>query len=115
VLAACWQELDTAALAAAGKELRKGPRGGGRDLEGVLRHVREAQKGYLGSLGAKAGGDTVAELRAMAVEALAASARGEFSEYGPRGGKRWPARYFVRRSAWHILDHVWEIEDRVEE
>ena len=33
---------------------------------------------------------------------------------GPRGGVRWPARYFVRRVAWHILDHAWEIEDRVE-
>jgi hypothetical protein len=31
---------------------------------------------------------------------------------GPRGGKLWQPRYFVRRSAWHILDHVWEIEDR---
>lgn len=24
----------------------------------------------------------------------------------------WPPRYFVRRSAWHVLDHAWEIEDR---
>ena len=31
---------------------------------------------------------------------------------GPRGGKRWSARYFVRRAAWHVLDHAWEIEDR---
>ena len=26
--------------------------------------------------------------------------------------QKWPARYFVRRTAWHVLDHVWEIEDR---
>jgi hypothetical protein len=31
---------------------------------------------------------------------------------GPRGGKRWSAPYFVRRAAWHVLDHAWEIEDR---
>jgi hypothetical protein len=24
----------------------------------------------------------------------------------------WPPRYFMRRAAWHILDHAWEIEDR---
>ncbi len=23
------------------------------------------------------------------------------------------ARYFVRRTAWHVLDHLWEIEDRL--
>jgi hypothetical protein len=24
----------------------------------------------------------------------------------------WTARYFLRRAAWHVLDHVWEIEDK---
>src|SRR5438132_1502141 len=33
-------------------------------------------------------------------------------ESGPRGGKIWLPRYFVRRVAWHALDHAWEIEDR---
>ena len=42
----------------------------------------------------------------------AASAHGEVASHGPRGGVRWSARYFVRRAAWHALDHVWEIEDR---
>jgi hypothetical protein len=31
----------------------------------------------------------------------------------PRQTKRpWSPRFFVRRSAWHALDHAWEIEDR---
>ena len=25
---------------------------------------------------------------------------------------KWTARYFLRRAAWHVLDHVWEIEDK---
>lgn len=25
----------------------------------------------------------------------------------------WPVRYTIRRLAWHILDHAWEMEDRV--
>ena len=29
---------------------------------------------------------------------------------GPRGGVIWTARSFVRRAAWHVLDHAWEIE-----
>ena len=31
----------------------------------------------------------------------------------PRTTKRpWSPRYAVRRAAWHVLDHAWEIEDR---
>ena len=30
------------------------------------------------------------------------------------GGARWTPRYFVRRAAWHVLDHAWELEDRLE-
>ena len=33
------------------------------------------------------------------------------SEKGPRGGKRWPPRYFIRRLAWHVIAHIWEIEE----
>jgi hypothetical protein len=32
----------------------------------------------------------------------------------PRSGKLWTPRYFVRRTAWHALDHAWEIEDRLQ-
>jgi hypothetical protein len=54
----------------------------------------------------------LADLREAMIGALEASAQGEMPERGPRGGKRIPARFFVRRSLWHTLDHVWEIEDR---
>jgi hypothetical protein len=46
------------------------------------------------------------------IAAARARAHGELPDQGPRGGKRWPARYAIRRSAWHALDHAWEIEDR---
>ena len=29
-----------------------------------------------------------------------------------RVAKPWSPRYAVRRAAWHVLDHAWEIEDR---
>jgi hypothetical protein len=47
--------------------------------------------------------------------AALAAAAGEVPAQGPRGGTRWPPRYFARRAAWHILDHVWEIEDRIQQ
>ena len=50
LLLACWQAFDSAVRRAAGRELRKGPRGGGRDVEKVLDHVLEADRGYLARL-----------------------------------------------------------------
>ena len=119
VLRACWKALDTAAQVAEGKVLAKGPRGGGRDLDEILRHVLEADAGYLWRIGAKYRpkdeGDPRKELvrmRPFILGALSAVACGEPVRTGPRGGIRWTPRYFVRRSAWHVLDDAWEIEDR---
>lgn len=120
LLKALWQAFDAAAETARGKALRKGPRGGGRELEGVIEHVLGAESAYLGQLGWKANlsraaepGEAAGRLRQAILEGMAASARGEIPAKGPRGGLRWPLRYYVRRSAWHILDHAWELEDRV--
>ncbi len=121
ILKACWRTFDRIAEASRGKELRLGPRGGGRDLRKMLEHVRGAEHAYATALGWKlpllSAGSTPEELQAFRkgiLEGLTASAHGELPLRGPRGGRRWPARYFVRRAAWHILDHAWEIEDRLE-
>lgn len=120
VLRACWRALDAAAEAARGRELRKGPRGGGRDLAPIVRHVLDADRAYLARLGRKlqlregqAAGEALAEMRRALLDGLAAAAHGEVPARGPRGGVYWTARYFVRRVAWHALDHAWEIEDRI--
>lgn len=117
LLRACWRKLDQAEEAARGKTLKKGPRGGGRSLEAILRHVVEAEQAYLNALGWKVSGGQGEAARREAVrqgviEGLVASAAGEIAPRGPRGGRRWAPRYFVRRVAWHALDHAWEIEDR---
>jgi hypothetical protein len=119
ILEACWSAFDATVEAARGKELRKGPRGGGRDVAGIVEHVVGAEGGYLSSLGGKppkGSGDPkeiVDPLRRAILDTLEASARGEIDPVGPRGGARWSPRYFVRRAAWHVIDHLWEIEDRV--
>jgi hypothetical protein len=118
LLRACWRYLDATARKARGKSLRKGPRGGGRDLQSIVRHVNESEGGYLSALGGKLGDPGVRKdprlMRRVILEGLAASARGDIPARGPRGGLRWTPRYFVRRVTWHILDHAWEIEDRLE-
>jgi hypothetical protein len=42
-----WQAFDLTVRAASEKELRKRPRGGGRDLTGIVQHVLGAEAGYL--------------------------------------------------------------------
>lgn len=116
ILKACWRAFDAAVKVAGGKSLRTGPRGGGRQIEGIVEHVLESSEGYLKQVGWKPpkdkGNARIEQTRQSTLSALAASARGEIPLKGPRGGVRWSPRYFVRREAWHILDHVWEIEDR---
>jgi len=118
LLKACWQAFDAAVEDARGKPLRVGPRGGGRTLDGIVEHVLGAEIGYLSTLGGKMPPSatpqpSLEQTRQAILDTLVASAQGEIPARGPRGGKRWLPRYFVRREAWHVLDHIWEIEDRL--
>jgi len=101
LLAKIWTSFD-AVVATAPPVLRKGPRGGGRDRDDVRRHVMEAERGYAPKAGAwvppRTGWE---EQRAMIADA-----------FRRRQDGQWPARYVLRRMAWHVLDHAWEIEDR---
>lgn len=111
---AAWTILDRVA-AAAPAELRKGPRGGGRDRDKMLGHVIEADHAYAREIGLRAEAGSVTDR--AAVEA----ARGAVleilrrpSDGAPLAGRKWPLRYAARRIAWHALDHAWEMEDRTE-
>jgi hypothetical protein len=97
-----WLRLD-GVVASAPVALRKGPRGGGRDRDTIVSHVLEAERAYGRRLGVRIPPRTPwSEQRAAYAAALRAGA--------PDG--TWPARYALRRLAWHVLDHAWEIEDR---
>jgi hypothetical protein len=120
LLEAAWGALDAASAAAQGHELRKGPRGGGRELLPIAWHVLGAEQSYLSRLGARHRLNEAAEpheeaarLRARVLETLAARALDEPIPEASSVRKLWTPRYFVRRAAWHVLDHAWEIEDRM--
>jgi len=118
ILEAAWAAFDGTARSAEGIELRKGPRGGGRDLEKIIEHVFEAEEAYLGQLGARPperAGDRKARvtgLRTAVLDALDARVHGR-PLADPRNTKNpWTPRYMIRRTVWHALDHAWEVEDR---
>jgi hypothetical protein len=119
LLTSCWNALDDAAAEARGLKLRTGPRGGGRSLPSILGHVAGAEAGYLRRLAAtppafdeRAAHRATTRIREVVLETLERAVAEGLPERGPRGGKIWLPRYFIRRAAWHALDHAWEIQDR---
>jgi hypothetical protein len=112
IVEAAWTNFAKVA-AKAPAELRKGPRGGGRDRDKMVGHVIESDWYYARELGLKvkqpAAGDrsAIAAMRAGMLEVLR-----EPSDGNALAGRKWTQRYAARRVAWHALDHAWEMEDR---
>jgi hypothetical protein len=112
IVDAAWSYFDRT-VAGAPAQLRKGPRGGGRDRDKIADHVVGADVAYARKLGVRfrqPAFDDVAAVTELRVAILAAlrAARAP----APAAEKHWLYRYAARRIAWHALDHAWEIEDR---
>jgi hypothetical protein len=109
LVAASWAAFDRIAQAAP-EDLRKGPRGGGRNRTKVVEHVHGGDDSYASVLGIPA-----ADRRSgPALRERVLAILRQPSDGSPIAGKRWPPRYAARRIAWHALDHAWEIEDRTD-
>jgi len=111
ILRAAWGVLDRV-LEVSPAELRKGPRGGGRDRDAIEDHVVAAEYAYARKLGLRgfrqppaSDLQAVESMRDAIAEALLDADRRQLE-------RAWPPRYAARRIAWHLLDHAWEIEDR---
>ena len=99
---------DDDVAASVSEELRKGPRGGGRDRDPMFLHVLGAEVGYARQIGTRLKELQVAEeaevraLRKAILESLK----------NPNRVEKWPVPYAARRLTWHTLDHAWEMEDK---
>jgi len=107
---AAWATFERIARGAPA-ELRKGPRGGGRDTMQIVAHVEEADRAYAAEMGIpvelRGTRADLATARAAILDVLRRPTDGT-----PLGGRRWTTRYAAARVAWHAIDHAWEIEDR---
>jgi hypothetical protein len=111
LVAAAWTRLDEIA-AAAPEELRKGPRGGGRNTSKIVEHTLGADHGYAQAMGIKAAAPTAGNRRSIeALRSAMLEVLRHPSDGSPLKG-RWTVRYAAHRIAWHSLDHAWEIEDK---
>ena len=112
ILRASWTTFDdTAARVSA--ELRKGPRGGGRDKDHIIRHANGAEiDEFAPKVGVKVpleSRDDPGALRAYR-DAFADAIRDHHVRGEP--ARSWALQFLIRRCAWHMLDHAWELEDR---
>jgi hypothetical protein len=112
LLGGAWAEFDDV-FDRVSAELRPGPRGGGRDRDRIRRHVlyqegmdfakRVKVPSTLDELETPAG---LARHRDQFVDAM----RAWYAEGKPLGN--WTIPYLLRHTAYHVLDHIWEMEDR---
>jgi hypothetical protein len=96
-------------------ELRLGPRGGGRDRDRIVRHIFANEQQWAAGLGVFTPDEAMLTSKGMKAhrEAYCQGIR-DYHAQGKRPGKmgKWPLRYMIRHTAFHTLDHAWEMEDR---
>ena len=113
LLQACWAYFDGVA-ARVSPEMRKGPRGGGRDRDRIIRHtIRTESEDFAKQVGLR-----IPEEAALSPdglrhhrEAYVAAMRAYNAGQVPRRMRTWTLLFLIRHSAFHTLDHAWEMED----
>ena len=111
LLRSAWATFD-ATWPAISAALRKGRRGSGRDRDQVVRHTIGSEPQMAKKVG------VVTDLATLRTPAGLAAHRDAFVEgiraVRARGGmaRTWTLQFVIRRSCYHVLDHLWELEDK---
>jgi hypothetical protein len=112
LLRACWAHFDDVAARVSG-ELRPGSRSGGRGRDQIIRHVYGTEPGQFSRKV-----EVRTELEVVLTPDGLATHRLEYLDairaYNAEGkpARTWPIQFLVRRTAHHVMDHAWEMEDR---
>jgi hypothetical protein len=114
LLRSCWEFFDGVA-ARVSPEMRKGPRGGGRDRDRIIRHtIRNESEEFAKQVGIRIPEEAalspagLRQHRKDYVIAMRAYNAGEVT----RKMRSWTLPFLIRHSAFHTLDHAWEMEDK---
>jgi hypothetical protein len=114
ILQAAWAFFD-GVVARVSPEMRKGPRGGGRDRHRIFRHtIRTESEDFAKQVGlripeeAALTPDGLRQHRKTYVAAMRAYNAGEVA----KRMRSWTLPFLIRHSAFHTLDHAWEMEDK---
>ena len=112
MLQACWDHFNETAKRVSG-ELRPGPRGGGRPRDLIMEHVRDSERhNWWRKVGLRVDDalDLTPKELAMHRHTYLDAIRAYNAEGKP--ARTWPIQFLIRRTAQHVMDHAWEMEDR---
>src|SRR5690242_6420713 len=111
LMQACWAFFDGVRTRVSA-EMQKGPRGGGRDRDRIVRHTLGAEQDFAAKLGVSVSVDTL--LTDEGLKAYRKAYCGAIRAFYAEGklARKWPLRYLIRHTAFHTLDHTWEMEDK---
>jgi hypothetical protein len=110
LLQACWAFFDEV-LGRVSAELQKGPRGGGRDRDGIVRHTLYTEQGWAKMIGVLTPDGAL--LTGAGLQAHRDAYCNAIRDYHSQGKlAKWPLRFLIRHTAFHTLDHAWEMEDK---
>jgi hypothetical protein len=111
LMQACWAFFDHV-RARVSAEMQRGPRGGGRDRDQIVRHTLGTEQDWAKKLG------VLTPLEAMLTDEGLNSHRDTYCNairtlhLQNKMARTWPLRYLIRHTAFHTLDHAWEMEDK---
>ena len=111
LLQACWAFFD-AVRSRVSAELQTGPRGGGRDRDRIVGHTLGTEQDWAAKLGVRT--PEGARLTDEGLSAHRDAYRTAIRAFHAQGkaARTWPLRYLIRHTAFHMLDHAWEMEDK---
>lgn len=114
LMQACWAFFDTV-RGRVSAEMQKGPRGGGRDRDRIVQHTFAAEKDWASGVGVLTpDGAMLTDEGLKAHREAYCQAIRDYHSQGKMAGSRakWPLRFLIRHTAFHTLDHAWEMEDK---
>ena len=111
LMRACWAFFDDV-RSRVSAEMQRGPRGGGRDRDHIVRHTVATEQDWAKKLGVLTPQDAMLTDEGLNAhrDAYCNAIRALHSQ--SKMARTWPLRYLIRHTAFHTLDHAWEMEDK---
>jgi len=111
LMRACWTFFDDV-RSQVSAEMQRGPRGGGRDRDHIVRHTFAAERDWEKKLGMHTPQEAMLTDEGLMAhrDAYINAIRALHSQ--GKMARTWPLRYLIRHTAYHTLDHAWEMEDK---
>ena len=108
LMRACWTFFD-GVRARVSAEMQKGPRGGGRDRDRIVRHTLATEQDWAKKIGVRVPeGSVVTDDRGLKGwrDHYCEAIRVLHSE--GKLARTWPLPFLIRHTAYHVLDYAWK-------